>query len=201
MENIDSFDSVNDEIEKLAWQVFLDNLGLCFKRELTADEKKSITDNEDYQYYRDTAKKIYEEKQLRKEKALLSKKYKVIDVPASGKRGWMGGAYTLTFVYSKHNGNFVLRGYIGEVQEYLKKNYTHYFCNMVLFGGYRYRNIWKFWKDSVGIFEPVIKSRYEKRNRKYRVSQYSDLGGSSETKTSYEFKRLPKRWIPEFDAF
>lgn len=198
---MDNFDSVNEEVEKLAWQIFLDKLGLSFKRELTAEEKRGITDNEDYQYYRESAKKLYDEKQLRKERALLGKKYKIIDVPASGKRGWMNGAYSLTFVYSKHNGNFVLRGYIGEVQEYLKKNYTHYFCNMVLFGGYRHRNIWKFWKDSVGIFEPIVKSRYEKRNRKYHVGMYSSLGDSSETKISYEFKRLPKRWIPEFDMF
>jgi len=198
---MDNFDSVNEEVEKLAWQIFIDDLSLRFKRELTADEKKSITDKEEYQRYRESAKKLYAEKQLRKEKALLSKKYKVIDVPASGKRGWMGGAYSLTFVYSKYNGNFVLRGYIGEVQEYLKKNYTHYFCNMVLFGGYRHRNIWKFWKDDVGIFEPIVKSRYEKRNRKYRVGMYSSLDDSSETKISCEFKRLPKRWIPEFDVF
>ena len=191
-----------DEIENLAWQIFLNKLGISFKRELTVEEKKGITDKESYQYYRDLAKKLYIEKQKRKEKALLSKKYKVIDVPASGKRGWMGGAYSLTFVYSKHNGNFALRGYSGDIEEYLKKNYTHYFCNKVLFGGYSHRNIWKFWKDGVGIFQPTISKSRKVYDRKYRVAEYSHYSDEQPiTRISYEFKRLPKRWIPEFDVF
>ena len=165
-------------------------------------KKKGITDEESYQYYRDLAKKLYIEKQLKKEKALLSKKYKLIDVPASGKRDWMGGAYSLTFVYSKYCGNFVLRGYVGDIEEYLKKNYTHYFCNKVLFGGYRHRNIWKFWKDGVAIFEPTIDKRRKVYERKYRVAEYSHYYNQEPiSNISYKFKRLPKHWIPECDTF
>ena len=42
----------NLEIEKIAWQVFLTRTGLSFKRELTSDEKKQVTDVDSYEYYR-----------------------------------------------------------------------------------------------------------------------------------------------------
>lgn len=62
------------ELEKIAWQVFQNRLGLRFKRELNADEKKKITDEPDYQQYRDVAKKIYSERLRKQEKAVLNKK-------------------------------------------------------------------------------------------------------------------------------
>jgi len=135
--------------------------------------------------------------------------YPIIDVPASGNPEWMGGARTLAFVYSKNNGNFILRGYYTEVREYLAKNYTHYFVNYTLWAHGEHRDIWDFWKDSVGIFTPTKK----KRNWKYQVRRYSnsylndydmsakeivDMKVENEKKT-LKFKRLPKRWIPEFD--
>ena len=116
----------------------------------------------------------------------------------------MGGAYTLCFVYSKYNGNFVLRGYMREVEDYLKKNYTHYFCNMSLWNLGFNRDIWKFWKDNVGIFHPT--PRDQRRGSKIEVRQYYNYYGSGVDKEevkekALEFKRLPKRWIPEFDKF
>jgi len=188
-------------IEAIAWEVFLRNTGLRFKRELTPDEKKSITDVESYQYYREEAVKIYEKRQ----RALNNKKYPVIDVPASGKRKWSGGAYTLCFVYSKYNGNFVLKGYHDEVREYLKKNYTHYFCNFSLWYRGFNRDIWDFWKEDISIFEPSRRKRKGARE-KYEVRPYSswfedDVTTEEKKKMSLKFKRLPKRWIPEFDMF
>lgn len=43
----------------------------------------------------------------------------VIEVPASGKPGWMGGAWCLVFVYST-KGNFLLKGFIEECEKYIK---------------------------------------------------------------------------------
>lgn len=196
----------NEEIEKLAWQVFQDRLGLSFKRELTADEKKKITDVPEYQQYRDAAEKLYTERLAKKEKALLNKKYPVIDIPASGESGMMGGAYCLCFVYSKYNGNFVLRGYMREVEEYLKKNYTHYFCNLSLWYHGKNRDIWHFWKDKIGIHKPHRESKMFKGNDKWKfhVKPYWQCDDSEEEKIKKEeqsmwFKRMPKRWIPEFD--
>jgi len=199
-------------IENLAWQVFQDRLGISFKRPLTDDEKKSITDKKDYQRYRDEATRLYMKRQAKKEKAALNKKYPIIDVPASGKSEWMGGAYTLCFVYSKYKGNFVLRGYLKEVEEYLKKNYTHYFYNLSLWYHGNNRDIWKFWKDNIGIHKPHKDSKiFKGKNKwKWQVIPYGSWSygvNSLEEKAERErreketlwFKRMPKHWIPEFD--
>jgi len=186
------------QIEDIAWEVFQMKTGLRFKNELTPEQKLSITEVDDYQYYRDEAKKIYEKK-LR---SLDNKKYPVIEVPASGPGGWGEGAYCLCFVYSKYKGNFVLKGYYREVKEYLKKNYTHYFYNMSLWHKGFSRDIWGFWKKDIGIFEAGIHGR--KKGKKTQVRPYScsyeDRLSDEEIKEkTFNFKRLPKRWIPEFD--
>jgi hypothetical protein len=183
------------EIEKIAWQVFLNRTGLSFKRELTPDEKKQVTDVDIYEYYREQATKIYEKRQ----RGLLNKKYPVIEIPADGKRGMMGGAYCLCFVYSKYKGNFVLKGYMREVEEYLKKNYTHYFCNYSLWNLSQSRGIWYFWKKNIGIFNVSIKER--KKGKKTEVRPYMDFVLTEEEleAKTFKFRRLPKRWIPEFD--
>lgn len=192
------------EIEDLAWKIFLNKNGLSFIRELTAEEKKKILDVEVNEWYRQEALKMLEKKQ----RAVLNKKYPVINVPSSGKRKWCGGAYTLCFVYSKYKGNFVLRGYHHEVEEYLKKNYTHYFYNMSLWHQGFNRDIWGFWKKDISIFEPSELDKKKKNGRKkIEVRPYSFYGDFAETKMSeeelksktFKFKRLPKRWIPEFN--
>ena len=191
------------EIEKIAWQRFQTITGLRFKRELTPEEKKSVTDLPDFQIYRDEALKIYDQKQVKKEKALFATKYPVIQVPASGKPTWLGGARSMYFVYSKNHGNFILEGYDKEVEEYLKKNYTHYFYYNSLWCAGESRGHWSFWKDSIGIFAP---SKHRK-DWKYTVRPYSGsmfFGKPAPTdeeikRKTFRFKRLPKRWIPEFD--
>lgn len=186
------------EIEKIAWEVFLHRTGLRFRRELTPEQKLKISKVPDYENYRQEAEKIYEKKQ----QALLNKKYPIINVPSTGKPGWSGGAHTLCFVYSKFNGNFVLKGYYKEIQDYLKKNYTHYFCNYSLWHHGFNRDIWDFWNDKIGIFEPSL--REKRRGKKIEVRPYSIWSDDDETtvekdKNALRFKRLPKRWIPEFD--
>lgn len=131
----------------------------------------------------------------KKLRALDNKKYPVIDVPSEGKSGWSGGAYTLCFVYSKYSGNFVLRGYYKEVKEYLKKNFTHYFCNYTLWHRGFNRSIWDFWKERVIIHHPSIRDR--KKGQKIQVRPYTSE--KDWKNKDYRFRRLPKRWIPEFD--
>ena len=60
--------------------------------------------------------------------------YPIIDVPSDGKPKWYGGARTMAFVYSKHKGNFIVRGFSHEVEEFLKKNFTHYFFYFSIYG-------------------------------------------------------------------
>ena len=130
------------------------------------------------------------------------KKYPIIDVPASGRSDWSNGAYTLAFVYSKHNGNFIVRGYYGEVKEYLKKHHTHYFVNYSLWHGGESRNIWNFWNDDIGIFTP---SRKKRKDMKFEVRPYTcgrkNISLEQSNAAALKFKRLPHRWIPEFDIF
>ena len=125
----------------------------------------------------------------------MKKEYPVIEVPASGNPVWGGGAYVFCFVYSKYSGNFILKGYSKEVEDYLRKNYTHYFCNITFFPNKGRRNYWRFWKKFVYIYEPAT-GKYNKTNNKFRVSGYGEDG---KEKIEMKFKRLPKRWIPEFD--
>lgn len=134
---------------------------------------------------------------------LMSRReYPVIKVPASGNPNWGDGARTMCFVYSKNSGNLILEGYRGEVEEYLKKNYTHYFCYFSMWHAGHTRGYWKFWKDkSVTIFTP---SKIAKE-WKYRVVKYQPSDGygyrisTKKEDTVLKFKRLPKHWIPEFD--
>ena len=132
------------------------------------------------------------------------KLYPIIDVPADGKPKWMGGAFSLYFVYSKYCGNFILRGYSDEVEKYLEKNYTHYFYYNSLWSQGRSRGHWQFWKDGVYFTTP------SKLNKtwKYSIVRFKTSGrffGLDELKQQKEirltFKRLPKQWIPEFNQF
>ena len=200
-------EKVDRLIEELAWQAFLRRTGIRFIRELTAEEKKQVTDVPEYEHYRKEAKKIYEKKQ----KALLNKKYPVVEVPADGKSGMMGGAYVLCFVYSKYKGNVVVKGYMREVQKYVKEHFkTHYFCNYSLWNLGKNRDIWDFWKENIHISPPHRQSKvFKGKDRwKFQIYEYAPFydrneeteeeRAAREAKRMY-FKRMPKRWIPEFD--
>ena len=131
------------------------------------------------------------------------KRYPIIDVPASGERCWIKGAYSLLFVYSKYKGNFILRGYLSEVEKYLKENYTHYIYYRSMWYQGQSRGSWKFWKDHIGIFEPskIFKS-WKFQIRKYGTWRYGVNNNTEEKrleKKSLYFKRMPHRWMPEFD--
>jgi hypothetical protein len=126
---------------------------------------------------------------------MSQKNIRVIEVPASGKTTWMGGAYTIAFVRSK-SGNFILKGYMREIEEYLKENYTHYFANLTLYHKGKSRNIWRFWKDNVSLWESKTP-----RGRKYytRGMEFRFTNPSTGKRESMRFKRLPNKWIPELE--
>jgi len=124
------------------------------------------------------------------------KQYPVINVPADGKSGWYNGAWCMVFVYSKNKGNFILKGYYREVFKYLKENHTHYFYYLSMWSPKGNRGYWSFWKDCISIFSPE-KSRRRTLREKFQVVKYTK--GTHDRIFEKEFKRLPKRWIPEFN--
>jgi hypothetical protein len=129
------------------------------------------------------------------------KRYPIIKVPANGHPDWYEGARTWCFVYSKNHGNFILEGYRGEVEKYLKENYTHYFCYISMWSNGRSRGNWHFWKDNIGIFTPDK----HRKDWKYMIRPYTggrnQLNADDVKEKTLRFKRLPKRWIPEFNQF
>lgn len=132
----------------------------------------------------------------------MNKELKVIEVPSSGNKDWYGGAYCIVFVYSKYNGNFILKGYRDEVSKYLSNNYTHYFANYTLWYKKQFRTIWVFWKSNYYICVP---DRHKQKpsyfNKTPRKPEYKWVltNFSKENNIKLKFRRFPKRWIPEFD--
>lgn len=194
----------NKEIEEIAWQIFMRKMRINVVNSISPEQIDEIASDEAYDYYREQATKVW----LKKQKALKNKKYKIIEVLPDGKSGMDGGAYVLCFVYSKFKGNFVLSGYMREVKKYLEMNYTNYFCNYSLWYRGLHRDIWEFWKTSTTIHEPQKDSTYLKGKERwcwsvspeYKWSETAEEKQIRKENTLY-FKRLPKRWIPEFDKF
>jgi len=193
---------MKEEVRELALKIFKRNLGFTFKKDVSPDVIENLVTSEPFQYYLEEA-----EKQLKKRgQAIVNNKYyPVIEVPADGKKGVIGGAYVLCFVYSKYQGNFVLKGYYREVKEYLKKNYTHYFYNMSMQWMGSHRDFWSFWKSSIGVHEPrKYRKGVSRQDQMFSVRRYVNWDAEDEEhkKADVEtlrFKRMPKRWIPEFD--
>lgn len=131
------------------------------------------------------------------------KTYPIINIPADGQSRWIDGSYCMIFVYSKYKDNFIVKGYLREVQEYLKKNHTHYFAYLSMWNNGESRGHWFFWKDDVSIYSPKKPSKYDyfPARKKYQVVKYNGhrYSSDSEREIELEFKRLPKRWIPEFN--
>lgn len=123
----------------------------------------------------------------------MKKKYPVIEVPSDGNPNWFDGARCMVFVYSKHNGNFILKGYLRETLKYLKENYQYYFYYISMWHKGKSRGYWKFWKNNVYIISPN-KSRKE---FKYKIGYFSKEKFSKQLR----LKRIPKKWIPEFNQF
>jgi hypothetical protein len=128
----------------------------------------------------------------------MKKDLEVINVPSDGRPDWYEGAFCLLFVYTRDNGNFILKGYRREVEKYLKDHYTHYFFYLSMWSHGQTRGNWNFWKDTVTIFEPS-KSKPFKR-LKYSVVKYNHKTYNHERVAEFNFKRLPKHWIPEFNT-
>ena len=127
----------------------------------------------------------------------MEKELEVIEVPASGRKDWGGGAYCIAFLYTKSKGNLIVKGYFKEVESYVKNNYTHYFVNFTLWSNGESRSIWSFWLDGYYIREP--RRRKNKRSSGKTNYRWVLTGYSKHNREDLSFRRFPKRWIKEFD--
>ncbi len=120
------------------------------------------------------------------------KDFPVIEVPASGKSEWYGGAWCLVFVYS-NKGNFLLKGFNKECEEYIKDQNWKCWAIFQLHHGKsmpysheKFRSIIKTFGVKFSIFSP---SRGNKRKShkdwKYKVYEYGNY------KNHIYIKRLP----------
>lgn len=127
----------------------------------------------------------------------MKKQLKVIEIPKTGKKDWGGGAFTYAFVYS-NKGNFLVKGYLREVEIYIGKNFSRYFVRLVLYNHGEHRDIMKF-GDNCRLYlgEPKDKTTNGRGNWRYEVSPYGYHTNLNAIKLS--FKRFPNKWIPEFD--
>jgi hypothetical protein len=123
----------------------------------------------------------------------------IIEVPASGKRNWGGGAWCLVFVYS-NKGNFLLKGYFQECQEYIKEQ--NYKCWAIFqlhhgkshpYSKDKFRRIIKTYGVNFDIYGPSsIGKRKSHKDWKFTVWEKGN------SKNKIYIKRLPKVFR-EFD--
>jgi len=125
----------------------------------------------------------------------MKRKFTIIDIPAKGKQEWWGGSFTLTFVYAPQ-GNFLLKGYKREVDEYMNTHFKRYFYRAVLYRHGENRTIFRFSSEcELHVSEPSLKKR--DYNTRFTVTPRSYY--SNKDAFILRFKRFPTKWIPEFD--
>ncbi|MDA3856428.1 MAG: hypothetical protein PF569_09285 [Candidatus Woesearchaeota archaeon] len=123
----------------------------------------------------------------------MKKKLPEITAPKLSKKGWAKGAYCLCFVYS-NKGNFIVKGYVGDVdillKEYKSKEYKFFFNKTFWHSGI-HRGYWSFYnRDSekgCTITAPDIRSK----KYHFNVTNFDNI--------DMKFKRMPNKWIKEFD--
>lgn len=134
---------------------------------------------------------------------MKNKKWKDIrEIPANGKPKWYGGAYTLAFVYS-NKGNILLKGYNTEVREYLRKLKSDgykFIVNETMWhvdswtNKKKFRSIWRTSGNGTYISAPDPKFKNDPSKLKWVIENFD-----SNDRLILKFKRLPKRWVSEFD--
>lgn len=118
--------------------------------------------------------------------------------------------YTFAYVYAEETA-FLVKGYLGEVKAFLKGMQIKALVNVRYYNKGEYRGYWRLYHNGetiprVYIDEPTLE--YARRHypgkentkwiRKYTIWAFSRTNDDVEPLI---LKRLPKKWIPEFDRF
>jgi len=192
-------------IEDLAWDLYQSSSLVRWEKDKYTRETFHTHDK--YDVYIESVKHFLREGIIPKFKKSKTpkKELPIIKVPANGHPDWYESARTWCFVYSKNNGNFILEGFRGEVEEFLKRNFTHYFCYYSMWGNGQSRGYWRFWKEKDVTISTPSKHRkewkytIEKREVKPFNNGRINFSNMKTTTFSMKFKRLPKQWIKEFN--
>ena len=119
---------------------------------------------------------------------------KEVIVPKISKPCWENGAFTIAFVYS-NQGNFVLKGYNGDIHEYLKN-----IPNIKYFARFNFypnlsgsRGYWETNIDKVYISSPNLNPK----KKSFISYPYHFRIRNVHTGKEFKLKRMPNRYIPE----
>lgn len=138
---------------------------------------------------------------------MSKEKFPVIEVEESGKRGWSGGAWCLVWVYAKE-GNFLLKGYIKECEEYIKERnwkcwaiFNLYHTKKAPFfsSPKKFRTILRTYKCGFEISRPWPGDK-RKSADDWKIRIYE----KGNWKNSFKIKRLPTKFVdfnpPKFEG-
>lgn len=119
---------------------------------------------------------------------------KEIIVPKVSRPCWENGAFTIAFVYS-NQGNFVLKGYFGDIEEYLKN-----IPNIKYFARFNFypnssgkRGYWRTNNSNVCISSPSLNPK----RKSYISYPYHFRINNRNIGKDFKLKRMPNRYIPE----
>jgi hypothetical protein len=135
-------------------------------------------------------------------------KFPVIEVEPSGKPNWSGGAWCLAWTYTE-KGNFLLKGFYGDIQDYIKQKgwkcwsviNLYHTNSKYKFAYYRrpfgnYRTTIKTFKCDFFIISPSLNQR-KMKPRDYRFKVNPENSYSRGLK-GLVLKRLPNQFV-EFE--
>jgi hypothetical protein len=114
-------------------------------------------------------------------------------------RKWPHNAFCIAFVYAE-SGNFVVKGFIRDVEIHVKENFPKSLVNWTYWQERKHRSFWSFTNNNI-IIKKInslcwfMNKNELKRNRGWVVYKYVD----SEPSETLYFRRLPKKWVKEFD--
>lgn len=136
----------------------------------------------------------------------MKNEYKIISVNSVNDDAIRGAdKWIFAFVYS-NKGNFILKGFMSDITEFMHLLVSvgyKFFANIVTFNKASEivtfsMNNWIFYKRNIKVI--YVKKRVLIKNNKkfFKRSSWKIVN----TDTNYllcNFKRLPKKWIPEFE--
>lgn len=119
----------------------------------------------------------------------MKKEFEVIEVAPSGKKGWYRGAWCLVWVYSSV-GNFLLKGYIQECEELIKKKGWKCWAIYNLYHDREHRTIVSTYNCGFEISKPSMVGK-KKTSREFKYKIYA----KGNWENAILVKRLPGKFV------